>query len=166
MSFIDTADGDKQYLYTQFEPYYATRVFACFDQPDLKATMELSICAPQEWEILSNEYSTSQIAPEDLSPDQYLKNNITYHEDLLKHFAEQNLTKNKKFVDKHLFRLTVFPKTKMLPTYLFCFVAGPYQRYELPKEKEHNGIPMSLYCMSSLYKYMVDLAPFYFEVTI
>ena len=58
VSFIDTVDGNKQYLYTEFEPYYATRVFPCFDQPDLKATMELSICAPNEWEILSNEYST------------------------------------------------------------------------------------------------------------
>jgi len=37
VSFIDV-DG-KQYIYTQFEPYYANRVFILFDQPDLKAKM-------------------------------------------------------------------------------------------------------------------------------
>lgn len=37
VSFIDV--DEKQYLYTQFEPYYANRVFALFDQPDLKAPM-------------------------------------------------------------------------------------------------------------------------------
>lgn len=37
VSFIDV--DKKQYLYTQFEPYYANRVFTLFDQPDLKASM-------------------------------------------------------------------------------------------------------------------------------
>lgn len=55
VSFIDV-DG-KQYLYTQFEPYYANRVFACFDQPNLKAQMRLNLICPTDWKkILSNEY--------------------------------------------------------------------------------------------------------------
>ena len=37
VSFVDV--DEKQYLYTQFEPHYANRVFAVFDQPDLKAPM-------------------------------------------------------------------------------------------------------------------------------
>lgn len=57
VSFIDV-DG-KQYIYTQFEPYYANRVFACFDQPDLKAKMRLYVVSPSEWKkVLSNEYAT------------------------------------------------------------------------------------------------------------
>ncbi len=53
VSFVDSAD--KQYIYTQFEPYYANRVFACFDQPDLKARMRLSVICPAEWKkVLSN----------------------------------------------------------------------------------------------------------------
>jgi aminopeptidase N len=54
MSFIDV-DG-KQYIYTQFEPYEANRVFPCFDQPDLKAKMRLYIISPNNWKkIISNE---------------------------------------------------------------------------------------------------------------
>ncbi len=55
VSFTDV-DG-KQYLYTQFEPYMANRVFPIFDQPNLKAKMNLSIHCPKEWEaVLSNEH--------------------------------------------------------------------------------------------------------------
>lgn len=39
VSFIDV--DQKQYLYTQFEPFMANRVFPLFDQPDLKAKMKL-----------------------------------------------------------------------------------------------------------------------------
>ncbi len=51
--FVDPEDG-AEYLYTQFEPYAAQRVFPCFDQPDLKATYEMSVTAPAGWEVVSN----------------------------------------------------------------------------------------------------------------
>ena len=51
--FVDPAD-DKVYLYTQFETADAKRVFACFDQPDMKATYALHFKAPEEWTIISN----------------------------------------------------------------------------------------------------------------
>lgn len=55
MSFVDV-DG-KQYLYTTLEAYFAHRVFAVFDQPDLKAIMHLSITCPMSWtQVLSNEH--------------------------------------------------------------------------------------------------------------
>lgn len=55
VSFIDV--DEKQYLYTQFESYFASRVFPLFDQPDLKAKMRLNVVSPLEWKkILSNEY--------------------------------------------------------------------------------------------------------------
>jgi aminopeptidase N len=50
---IDPADG-KTYLYTQCEPFEAHRVFACFDQPDLKARFTLQVTAPAEWTVVSN----------------------------------------------------------------------------------------------------------------
>lgn len=52
-SFIDT-DG-LQYLYSQGEPYYMNRIFPHFDQPDLKATMDLRIVGPNDWVIISNQ---------------------------------------------------------------------------------------------------------------
>jgi aminopeptidase N len=56
--FADPTDG-KVYLHTQFEPYDAHRVFACFDQPDIKARFTLTVTAPQEWDVVSNSPSTT-----------------------------------------------------------------------------------------------------------
>src|SRR5690348_3748716 len=40
--FKDPEDGE-EYLYSNFEPYEAHRLFPCFDQPDIKATYELTV---------------------------------------------------------------------------------------------------------------------------
>src|SRR3569833_328661 len=51
--FTDPADGEV-YVYAQCAPDEADRVFACFDQPDLKAVLEISVTAPSHWTVLSN----------------------------------------------------------------------------------------------------------------
>jgi aminopeptidase N len=51
--FVDPVDGEV-YLYTQFEVMDARRMFACFDQPDLKGTFTFTVTAPGEWEVVSN----------------------------------------------------------------------------------------------------------------
>jgi len=51
--FVDPTDG-KAYLHTQFEPFDAHRVFACFDQPDVKGTFALTVTAPEDWTVVSN----------------------------------------------------------------------------------------------------------------
>jgi len=51
--FVDPTDG-KAYLHTQFEPFDAHRVFACFDQPDIKGTFSLTVTAPEDWTVVSN----------------------------------------------------------------------------------------------------------------
>jgi aminopeptidase N len=51
--FVDPLDGEV-YLYSQFETADAKRVFACFDQPDLKATFTLTALVPEHWEVSSN----------------------------------------------------------------------------------------------------------------
>ncbi|GAA3958971.1 aminopeptidase N [Gordonia caeni] len=51
--FVDPADG-AVYLYSQFETADAKRMFACFDQPDLKATYSLRVIAPTGWQVISN----------------------------------------------------------------------------------------------------------------
>jgi aminopeptidase N len=51
--FVDPVDKEV-YLYTQFETFDAHRMFACFDQPDLKATFAFSVDAPEAWRVLSN----------------------------------------------------------------------------------------------------------------
>ncbi len=51
--FSDPVDGGV-YLYTDFETYDAHRTYACFDQPDLKATFEFSVTVPEAWRVVSN----------------------------------------------------------------------------------------------------------------
>ncbi|PXY20288.1 aminopeptidase N [Prauserella coralliicola] len=57
--FVDPVDGGV-YLYTQFETADAKRMFACFDQPDLKATYRLTVIAPKDWKVVSNALVESQ----------------------------------------------------------------------------------------------------------
>jgi aminopeptidase N len=51
---VDSADG-KTYCYTNFEPADARRVYANFEQPDLKATFTFIVTAPEHWTVLSNQ---------------------------------------------------------------------------------------------------------------
>jgi aminopeptidase N len=50
---VDSVDG-KVYLFTHLEPASARRVFACFEQPDLKAAFTFRVIAPAHWTVLSN----------------------------------------------------------------------------------------------------------------
>ncbi|WP_301146553.1 aminopeptidase N [Mycobacterium simiae] len=56
--FVDPVD-DEIYLYSQFETADAKRMFACFDQPDLKATFEVRVTAPAHWKVISNGAASS-----------------------------------------------------------------------------------------------------------
>ncbi|OEU87637.1 aminopeptidase [Streptomyces abyssalis] len=51
--FVDPVD-QQAYLYTQFEVPDARRVFASFEQPDLKATFQFTVRAPEGWTVISN----------------------------------------------------------------------------------------------------------------
>ncbi len=60
--FTDPTDG-RVYLYSDLETFDAHRVYACFDQPDMKASYELAVTAPADWQVVSN------MAPESTVPD-------------------------------------------------------------------------------------------------
>ena len=51
---VDSADG-RAYTYAKFEPAYARGVYACFEQPDLKAEFTFHVTAPAHWTVLSNQ---------------------------------------------------------------------------------------------------------------
>lgn len=51
--FTDPTDGET-YLYTQLFMEDVQRVFAAFDQPDLKAVFDLTVTAPDGWTVLAN----------------------------------------------------------------------------------------------------------------
>ncbi|HET6302647.1 aminopeptidase N, partial [Microbacterium sp.] len=51
--FVDPVDGEV-YLYTQFEVPDSRRMYAVFEQPDLKATFQFTVTAPEQWKVVSN----------------------------------------------------------------------------------------------------------------
>ncbi|AUX21545.1 aminopeptidase N [Sorangium cellulosum] len=59
--FRDPEDGE-EYLYSDFEPFSAHRLFPCFDQPDIKASYRLSVTAPDDWEVIGNARITRTMA--------------------------------------------------------------------------------------------------------
>ena len=62
--FVDPVD-DEVYLYTQFETADARRMYACFEQPDLKATFALTVSAPDHWQVISNSVTPAPAAISD-----------------------------------------------------------------------------------------------------
>ncbi len=64
--FTDPADG-RVYLYSDLETFDAHRIYACFDQPDMKASYQLAVTAPADWEVVSNMAAESTV-PADSVP--------------------------------------------------------------------------------------------------
>ena len=62
--FTDPADG-RVYLYSDLETFDAHRVYPCFDQPDIKASYELSVTAPADWLVVSNTAPESTLEDEE-----------------------------------------------------------------------------------------------------
>jgi aminopeptidase N len=59
--FVDPVDGEV-YVYTQFEVPDSRRMFAVFEQPDLKATFEFRVTAPDHWQVVSNQPTPAAVA--------------------------------------------------------------------------------------------------------
>ncbi|MEV0625057.1 aminopeptidase N [Nonomuraea wenchangensis] len=98
--FVDPVDQGV-YLHSQFETADAHRMYACFDQPDLKATFQLTVLAPADWEVVSNAAPTNI---EDL-PEQAGRHGTVQ--------AAKRWT---------------FDTTPVMSTYITALVAGPYYK--------------------------------------
>jgi len=70
-----TDNENKQYLYTQSEPFYGNKVVPLFDQPDLKATFELFAVGPNDWNIVTGEVQ---------------KESLTFSEFLAKEYPQED----------------------------------------------------------------------------
>ncbi|AXH36452.1 aminopeptidase N [Humibacter sp. BT305] len=62
--FVDPVD-DEVYLYSQFEVPDSRRMFAVFEQPDLKAEFTFTVTAPDYWEVVSNSPTPEPVAGPD-----------------------------------------------------------------------------------------------------
>ena len=142
-SYTDPED-QLQYLYSQCEPFYCHRWLPCFDQPDLKCSMELHVMAPDDWRVIANEYASTivKVSAED---------------------ADDALVYEGRDETKSYF-LHQFTPTKKISTYLYCVCAGPYE--EILRKSNSVNIPLGLYCRKSLFKYMQAEQEKYFTWTI
>jgi aminopeptidase N len=125
--FTDPADGNV-YLYSDLETFDAHRIYACFDQPDLKATYELSVLAPEDWTVISN-----------MAPD--------VEGATVPDIADASGVEHGIGVPARRWH---FPPTPVLSTYITHVSAGPYHAVR----SEYDGIPLGIFCRRSLAEYL------------
>ncbi|MDG4667793.1 aminopeptidase N [Mycobacterium sp. 236(2023)] len=160
--FVDPVD-DEVYLYSQFETADAKRMFACFDQPDLKAAFDITVTAPAHWEVISNGATVS--VEDGWLPIAEPENRIATLSEAGKPVNEiaEELKLSPRVVEGHLYRLLeqggpakrhTFKATPRMSTYLVALIAGPYARWDDVYSDDHGDIPLGIFCRKSLAEYM------------
>ncbi|MFC4242854.1 aminopeptidase N [Gryllotalpicola reticulitermitis] len=132
--FVDPVDGEV-YLYSQFEVPDSRRVFAVFEQPDLKATYQFTVTTPSDWIVISNSPTPEPIFSGPIDGES-LKDSVTW----------------------------VFDPTPLLSSYITAIIAGPYQG-ETSELTSADGrtIPLGVYARKSLVPFLD--ADYIFEKT-
>lgn len=144
----------KQYIYTQSEPYFFNKVVPVFDQPDLKAYASFYVMHPRDWLVISN--TDPQVQFTDLN------SSFMQGDSFLKQIRQ---ARSGDFSgDSQM--LSIFGRTKRISSYLFSLVAGPYERVDLEKSKRFRDIPMSMYFRKSLSEFALPLSEKVFEVSV
>ena len=129
--FVDPADGEV-YLYSQFETAAAKRVFACFDQPDIKATYDIKVLAPKAWTIVSNSEPVIAAAAND-------SREHTFRVDVP--------------LSTYLVAVCAGPWKAVFDKWTGTVAAHP----QTPAEHQPSGemtIPLGLFCRKSLFEHM------------
>jgi len=127
--FVDPVD-DEVYLYSQFEVADARRVFAVFEQPDLKATFRFTVTAPAHWVVVSNSPAAGDpVGVEGGS--------------------------NRNGGADHGTATWTFDATPRISSYITAIVAGPYhhEHGELTSS-DGRAIPLGVYCRGSLAQHL------------
>ncbi|MDN3294742.1 aminopeptidase N [Streptomyces ficellus] len=122
--FVDPEDGEV-YLYTQYEPADARRVFATFEQPDLKAPFRFEVTAPEGWTVWSNGAEQSREEGREALPQ---TGGGGRREGRVWRFAE----------------------TAPISTYITCVVAGPYHYVTDTYRRGDLEIPLGAMCRKAL----------------
>lgn len=139
---VDPSDGNV-YLYSQFEVPDARRVYAVFDQPDLKAVFNFTVTAPKSWIVTSN---MPVAAVEDLD-------RMTLDGTLADKPAEAT-------------KRWTFAPTPTMSSYLTAICAGPYAEWHTTYENEDGRtIPMAQYCRQALKDDFAKDVDYLFDIT-
>jgi aminopeptidase N len=139
---VDPSDGNV-YLYSQFEVPDARRVYAVFDQPDIKATFDFTVTAPKSWLVTSN---TPVKSTEELET-------VTSDGTLEAHPAETT-------------KRWVFETTPTMSSYLTAICAGPYAEWHTSYDNEDGRtVTMAQYCRQSLKDDFAKDVDYLFDIT-
>ncbi|MDR0483007.1 MAG: aminopeptidase N [Cellulomonadaceae bacterium] len=143
--FVDPVDGEV-YLYSQFEVPDARRMFATFEQPDLKSTYQLTVTAPAYWQVVS-----IQPTPEPVMVGDVRRDPATPLRSAQDDGVECVDTAQDNGVDRSTTARWEFEPTPRISTYLMALVAGPYavQRGSLTSVTGRE-IPLGVFCRASL----------------
>ncbi|MEW1980100.1 aminopeptidase N [Citricoccus sp. NPDC079358] len=132
--FVDPADR-QTYLYTQYEPADARRVFANFEQPDLKARFTFHLTGPGHWVLASNQPETAR-QPAVVAADRVMDG------------VAEGVASARNLVTVD------FAPTPPLSTYLTTLLAGPYatwaDRWTGHPASGAPEVPLALYCRASM----------------
>ncbi len=126
--FVDPVD-DEVYLYSQFEVADSRRVFAVFEQPDLKAPFRFTVTAPAHWTVISNSPTPEPVA---------IAGGVNRNGGRDEGTATWS-----------------FEPTPRLSSYVTAVVAGPY-RGETSSLVSSDGrtVPLGVYCRASLVEHL------------
>ena len=139
---VDPSDGNV-YLYSQFEVPDARRVYAVFDQPDLKAVFRFSVLAPCSWIVTSN-------MPVERTED---TDQMTLDGTLGTKPAERA-------------KRWTFAPTPTMSSYLTAICAGPYAEWHTTYQNEDGRtIPMAQYCRQALKDDFAKDVDYLFDIT-
>ncbi|WP_062461144.1 aminopeptidase N [Demequina soli] len=123
--FVDPEDGEV-YLYSQFEVADTRRVYAVFEQPDLKASFAFTVTAPEHWHVLSNSPATKTAAEGSITIAGTARGVATW----------------------------AFEPTTRIPCYVTAIVAGPYHEVEGTVESTKGTLQANVYCRKGLAPYL------------
>ena len=123
--FVDPEDGEV-YLYSQFEVADTRRVYAVFEQPDLKAAFSFTVTAPEHWHVLSNSPAVKTPAEGSIVIAGQSRGLATW----------------------------TFSPTVRIPCYVTAIVAGPYHEVVGSVESKKGTIPANVYCRKALADYL------------
>ncbi|WP_173924224.1 aminopeptidase N [Agromyces sp. Marseille-P2726] len=122
--FVDPVD-EAVYLYTEFAVAEANRVYAVFDQPDLKAAVRFTVTAPAHWQVLSN-------AP---TPDPMP-------------VAAASTTRTP------VAATWAFETGPVISSYIVALIAGPYAAWHgTARSIDGRDVPLGLFTRASLAQY-------------
>ncbi|MBW3091603.1 aminopeptidase N [Bifidobacterium sp. 82T10] len=139
---VDPSDGNV-YLYSQFEVPDARRVYAVFDQPDLKATFDFDVLAASSWIVTSNMPVKSVDATDRNTEEGTLGDHAP---EAVRHWT--------------------FETTPVMSSYLTAICAGPYAEWHTAYRNEDGRVvPMAQYCRQSLADAFAKDVDYLFDIT-